>query len=138
MGGSDTEQRGVLGTARGTLLADEDVPRPVLERLRTDGWSVTAIAEHAPGDTDEQIIVRADHQGWVVVTHDRDFGELTVARGLPVKGVVLLKLERLSLASQAERASVVMAEHVDILVGFFTVIEPGRVRRRRLGGTEAS
>jgi predicted nuclease of predicted toxin-antitoxin system len=135
MAGSD-EREVRCGVA---LLADENVPRPVLARIRSDGWSITAIAEFSPGDTDEQVIVRADQNDWVLVTHDRDFGELAIARQHHVRGVVLLELERLSLASQAERTSAVLAEHRSDLVGFFTVIEPARIRRRPLrSGTEAS
>lgn len=133
MAGSDLEEFQLCaGDPLSALLADENVPRAVLDRLRADGWSVAAIAELAQGDSDAQVMARADYDSRVLITQDRDFGELAIARGLPVRGVVLLELERLSLSSQAERASVVLSERRNALIGFFTVVEPARVRRRPL------
>ena len=87
------------------LLADENLPRTVIKRLRQDGWDVLAMSDIAPGDGDDRVIGRAHSAGLILITQDRDFGELAIARALPVVGVVLVELERLSLPLQAERLS---------------------------------
>jgi predicted nuclease of predicted toxin-antitoxin system len=114
------------------LFADENVPSPMLRRLRQDGWSVIAMSEIAPGEDDVLVAARANTAGLVLLTADRDFGELTFHRGLPVVGVVLLQLERLSLSAQVERVSTFLAAERANLAGSFTVLEPASVRRRVL------
>jgi predicted nuclease of predicted toxin-antitoxin system len=114
------------------LFADENVPSPILRRLRQDGWLVIAMSEIAPGEDDELVAARANNAGVVLLTADRDFGELTFHRGLPVIGVVLMQLERLSLPAQVERVAAFLAAERANLAGSFTVLEPATVRRRIL------
>lgn len=118
--------------AKPALVADENVPRPVLDRLRADGWDVDAITDLAPGSPDEQVLARANLERKVLLTQDRDFGELAFSSKLPVAGIVLFELERLSLASQADRLSTVLVAERDGLDGCFLVVEPARVRHRAL------
>lgn len=58
------------------LLADESVERQVVERLRQEGLVVLYVAEMEPGITDEVVLERANHAGALLLTADKDFGEL--------------------------------------------------------------
>lgn len=60
------------------LLADENMARPVVERLRQDGHQVEYIAEGPRGGTDTDIIDLANRTAAIVLTDDKDFGELVV------------------------------------------------------------
>jgi predicted nuclease of predicted toxin-antitoxin system len=112
------------------LLADENVPKPVIERLRAVGFNVRAISEGAAGASDTDVLATA--QQLILITQDQDFGELAILRALPVSGVVLLEIERLPLSAQAERVAQVVTAESERLAGNFTVIEPARVRVRSL------
>ena len=90
------------------------------------------MSDIAPGDDDDLVIGRAHSTGLILITQDRDFGDLAIARSLPVLGVVLVELERLSLPLQVQRLSACLDAERDNLIGSFLVVEPGRVRRRRL------
>ena len=68
----------------------------------------------------------------ILVTEDRDFGELVVRQRLGVDGVLLLELDRLSNAAEADRVAAVVAGNADKLAGNLVVIEPGRVHVRPL------
>ena len=114
------------------LLAEENIPAPMIKRLRSDGWTVTAIIELAAGDDDYQIAARAIETRVILLTQDRDFGELAFHRGLPIIGVVMVQLERLTLLSQIDRVSAFLASESDRLNNTFTVLEPASVRRRAL------
>ena len=114
------------------LVADENVPRPVIARLRADGHTVDAISEISAGIPDTALMHDAHQQAFILNTHDRDFGELAVHRGLPVTGVILLEVERLSLVAQVEWISKCLAAQGADWTGYFSVIEPARVRRRAL------
>ena len=58
------------------LLADENVHRVVIARLRAAGFEVEAIAESSPGSSDDAILARPDIAKLVLITYDRDFGDL--------------------------------------------------------------
>jgi len=61
------------------FLADESCAGPVIRALREAGHDVVAIAEVAKGATDEQVLERALNEKRVLITEDRDFGELVYA-----------------------------------------------------------
>jgi len=58
------------------LLADESVERQVIERLRRDGHEVLYIAEMEPGVTDDVVLERANETAALLITADKDFGEM--------------------------------------------------------------
>ena len=99
------------------LVADENVDRGVVERLRLDGHAVEWIAEASPGETDEDVLRRAADGGTVLVTEDKDFGELVYRRGLSHAGVLLVRLEGLDNMVKAEVVSQVVRENADELPG---------------------
>jgi Domain of unknown function (DUF5615) len=68
----------------------------------------------------------------VLITEDRDFGELVIRQRLGVRGMILLELDRLSNAAEADAVAQVVSTHADKLLGNLIVIEPGRTRVRPL------
>ena len=73
------------------FVADESCAGPVIRALREAGHDVVAIAEIAKGATDEQVLERAVSEKRVLITEDRDFGELVYARGRSSAGVILVR-----------------------------------------------
>ena len=63
-------------------VANEGVDRPVVERLRQDDHDVVYVAELSPSITDEEILQLANARSAVLLTADKDFGELVFRRGL--------------------------------------------------------
>jgi predicted nuclease of predicted toxin-antitoxin system len=77
------------------ILADENLHAGVVAGLRERGHVVEALAETAPGTADDAILARADIGSWVLLTYDRDFGDLIFHRGMPCPaGIVYSRLER--------------------------------------------
>ncbi len=99
------------------FLADESRAGPVIRALREAGH-----------DVDEQVLERAVNEKRVLITEDRDFGELVYARGRSSAGVILVRFH--SRAGRAKPATVVeaVAKLGARLRDAFTVVEPGRVR----------
>jgi predicted nuclease of predicted toxin-antitoxin system len=64
------------------FVADENVPRRVLDRLRMSGYDVVSIQESLSGISDHAVLKVAESQHRILITADRDFGELTVRHGL--------------------------------------------------------
>jgi predicted nuclease of predicted toxin-antitoxin system len=114
------------------FLVDENVSRLVIERLRNAGHDVISIAETRSGAPDEVILNAAEIDGRILITEDRDFGEMVIRQRLGVRGMILLELDRLSNAMEAETVAEVVSTHADRLSGNLVVVEPGRIRIRPL------
>lgn len=91
------------------LLADENVSAPVVARLRLAGHDVVAVVERAPASCDEDVLLLAQRERRILITEDRDFGELVVRRRRDLVGLVLIELDRLTNANAAERVVSVMS-----------------------------
>ena len=112
------------------FVADENFPRPALEALRNAGWEVFSVAEERPGISDEEVAALCSENQRVLLTFDKDFGELLFRRGLSVgSGVVLFRLIPESPEEAAEVALAVVKSqpHLD---GTFCVITRDRIRVR--------
>ena len=114
------------------FVADENVSRYVIERLRAAGFDVVAISLTSPGASDSDVLATARRDGRILITEDRDFGELVVRQRLELQGVVLLELDRLSNVAEADRVVSVVSTNLDNLWENLLVIEPGRARIRPL------
>lgn len=112
------------------IVADESVDRPIVERLRQDGHDVVSIAELAAGIGDDEVLRLANDQSAVLMTGDKDFGELVFRLNRVSHGVVLLRLEGLAPATKAMTVANAVRTHATAMQGAFTVISPGMLRIR--------
>jgi predicted nuclease of predicted toxin-antitoxin system len=113
------------------LLADESVDGPIVERLRRAGHRVWYVAEMEPGASDGTVLDLANREGSLLLTADRDFGELVYRQHRLMPGVVLVRLAGLSPTQKAGVVASVVDEHGAVLPQAFTVITRNAVRIRR-------
>jgi len=114
------------------LLADENIKQAIVKRLRLDGHVVWYVVEMEPGVSDDVVLDLANREGALLLTADKDFGELVFRLGRVASGVILVRLTGLSDPSKATIISEAIAEHSDELPGAFTVITPTTVRIRSI------
>ncbi|MBI4725690.1 DUF5615 family PIN-like protein [candidate division TA06 bacterium] len=112
------------------FLADENVDKSVAERLRDDGHTVLYVLEMVPSISDDEVIRRANQEFALLLTADKDFGELVFRQRRSVYGVVLIRLAGLSPQRKAA-AAMAIQKHADELARNFTVITPRTVRIRK-------
>jgi predicted nuclease of predicted toxin-antitoxin system len=110
------------------LLADESCAGPVIRALRAAGHDVVAVAEAFRGSTDEDVLKLALNNNRVLITEDRDFGELVYSRGQPSAGVLLLRFYGQAHHTKPMIVVEAVAKLGSQLRDAFTVVEPGRVR----------
>lgn len=72
------------------FLADESVDRQIVDHLRRDGHFVRYVAEMAPGISDDAVIQWANQEEALLLTADKDFGELVFCQRRLTPGVVLI------------------------------------------------
>lgn len=113
-------------------LADECVDAGLVARLRADGHDVVYMAEIASAANDIQVVARAHQDGRLLLTEDKDFGELAFRRGQPVPGVVLLRIDPMMRSLKAERLDAAIARFGDNLFGRYMIVEETRFRSRPL------
>src|SRR6202021_1225355 len=74
------------------IVADESVDRQIVDRLRMDGHDVMSIAELDPGIDDETVLGHSLRTNAILMTADKDFGELVFRQRLVHSGVLLIRL----------------------------------------------
>jgi predicted nuclease of predicted toxin-antitoxin system len=114
------------------FLANENFPGDAVTALRAAGHDIVWVRTAAPGSTDKDILAWAEREARVLLTFDKDFGELAWHVGLPASsGVVLFRLPMPAAAKVGAVLAARIGERTD-WAGHFTVIEPGRIRMRPL------
>lgn len=112
------------------LVADESIDRPTVERLRQDGHAIVYVAEMQPGISDDQVLQEANQRNALLVTADKDFGELVFRMGRIHAGVLLIRLAGLTPHAKADVVAAVLRDHALELARSFSVVSPGAVRIR--------
>lgn len=113
-------------------LADEGIDRIVVERLREAGYAVVWVAEECPGATDEHVLALALQLGAVLITADKDFGELVFRQRRASEGVLLARLPELLPADRARRVRETLDSHAAELTGQFSGLSSRSLRIRHL------
>jgi len=113
------------------LVADESVDRQIVERLRDEGHEILYIAEVEPSVSDSVVFDRANERFSLLLTGDKDFGEIVFRdNSLSSGGVVLLRLAGLSSEKKAEIVSDAFRDHEEEFANRFSVVAPGKIRIR--------
>ena len=109
------------------LLANENVPGEAVEAMRHHDHEVLWVRTDAPGSKDWQILARAQAEDRIILTFEKDFGELAFHQGLPAQsGVILFRISAQSAAYVAQVAIAALETRED-WSGHFSVIEDGRI-----------
>jgi predicted nuclease of predicted toxin-antitoxin system len=112
------------------IVADESVDGQIVSRLRAEGYSVQFIAEVDPAITDEAVLQRSREAGALLLTADKDFGELVFRQQLLHSGVVLIRLAGLDPEARAELVAKAFAEHAEHFPMNFAVLSKRGTRLR--------
>jgi predicted nuclease of predicted toxin-antitoxin system len=113
------------------LLADEGVDKPIVDLLRASGFDVHYILETDRGIDDDQVLQIANEEDRVLVTQDKDFGEMVFRLRKVHLGIVLI---RLGITISSEKAILVtqaFLDHREKLKSAFTVIQNNAIRIRK-------
>jgi predicted nuclease of predicted toxin-antitoxin system len=114
------------------LLADECFDAFVVAGLRADGYDVLYVIEAARGAEDDAILQMGVEQERILLTEDKDFGELVVRLRLPAHGVLLLRMNPADSTTKLARLREVLQDQTHRLVGFFVVVDEDKTRFRPL------
>ena len=111
------------------LLLDACVSLTALDHLAGAGHDVEWVGNWAQDPGDTEILRRAVAEDRVLVTLDRDFGELAIVHGAPHRGIV--RLVGFASREQGEACSRSLRQYAeDLARGAIVTVERARVRVR--------
>lgn len=114
------------------FLANGNVEQPVVDALRDAGHEVACVGEIAPGASDEEVLRLANAESRLLLTNDRDFGELVYREGRVTEGIVVLRLETQDGLEKARRLMEILPSLEERLPEHFAILTHQRVRLRPL------
>lgn len=118
------------------ILADENFPRDAIIALQHQRYDVVWVRTDAPGSSDRDILERAQAENRIIVTFDKDFGELAFRFKLPAtSGIILFRITASSSMLLAHMVVAALAIRTD-WAGHFAVVEASRIRMRLLSSCE--
>jgi len=114
------------------FLANENFPFDAVDSLRQHGHDVVWIRTEAPGISDPEVLHFAQTEERILLTFDKDFGELAFRSKLPSSvGVILFRFKASSSQAIAEQVIKVISARDD-WSGHFSVVEEDKIRMRKI------
>lgn len=112
------------------VLVDVSAGQSVADLLRSLGHDTAFVRDRDPTMSDSDILIWAVTESRLVVTMDKDFGELIYRSGQVHAGVLLLRLEAARTPEKLRIVTDIFAAHDKDLPGHFSVYQNGRLRIR--------
>ena len=114
------------------LVADENCDFSVVIDLRLAGYDVVSITEQMAGADDQTVIDFACSERRLLLTEDKDFGQLVFAAAKQHSGVILIRYPAAARSALSAAVVKLLSNSGESLYSRFAVLEPGRVRVTRL------
>lgn len=113
------------------IVADEGIESKIVATLRQNGYNVLYIAESFPSISDTEVLQITLNESAILLTKDKDFGELIFKQKLTHMGIVLVRLgENMSSIDKAEIVLKAFQKHSKEFERHFSVIDEEFIRIR--------
>lgn len=112
------------------FIVDVGVGRSIEEWLKSQDFKILTIRSINPEMEDFQIIQFANTEDGIIITMDKDFGELVFKENIKHKGVLLLRLEDAVSEEKLAVIQNIISKHLEILKNNFSVYQNGKLRTR--------
>jgi predicted nuclease of predicted toxin-antitoxin system len=114
-------------------LADENIPGRAIAFLRERGEDVVAVGEICPGKSDQEVLALAIMQERILLSFDRDHGDLVFNRGFAApRGIVFFRLSPPDPTEIERILAILLDRGAAALDGQFTVVYADVIRQRPL------
>ena len=94
----------------------------------TKSYDILSISEDSPSIPDEEVLSIANSQNRILLTSDKDFGELVFRLKLLSSGIILLRVPQLTNEEKAILTLSCINQFSDKLQSSFCVIAPNKIR----------
>lgn len=114
------------------IVADESVDYRIVSFLRLQSFEVPAIIENDASITDVEVLKIANEHNALLITEDKDFGELVFRSKLIHKGILLLRFREAGINAQNKKVYLLLEKHHSQLINIFSVLSDKKLRVRRI------
>jgi predicted nuclease of predicted toxin-antitoxin system len=114
------------------LLVDECCDALLVNALRKESHDILYIMENYRGADDKTLFQIASTENRIIVTEDKDFGELTYRLKLTSEGIILLRFDISERENKIPRLIELIKNQNLNLLGSFTILENNKIRIRPL------
>jgi predicted nuclease of predicted toxin-antitoxin system len=104
----------------------------IVASLRNEGYDVWHVLEDSAGSSDDDILRSAYQQNRILLTEDKDFGDLVYRLRKPAKGIIFIRIPIADRHLKWSRLKKLLSEFPERLPGHFVVLEKDKVRFRSL------
>ncbi|MCD4746969.1 MAG: DUF5615 family PIN-like protein [Bacteroidales bacterium] len=114
------------------FLVDVGVSNKVENYLQEHGYDIKTVRSIDPRMSDQEIIKLAANEGRMVITMDKDFGELVFHSLLDHCGIILLRLEDATGIEKLKIIKEILTKYSDKIKGHFCVYQKNKFRIRKI------
>ncbi len=114
------------------FLVDESVEYRLVKFLRRKGYKVISIAEILPGAKDKEVLNLALKEKCVLITNDKDFGELAIKLLPKTQGIILFRMESAPYSKKEKAISLLIEKFSEKLQNSLIIVSENKIRIRRL------
>lgn len=112
------------------LIADESVDFGIVRILRQKGYSVISVTEKFSGIKDTKVLEIANKKAILLLTEDKDFGDLVYRFQLQHKGILLMRLNNIARQERFKIVADLMDKYFEELKNNFSVLTHKGIRIR--------
>lgn len=113
------------------FLADESLEYSIVLWLRELEYDVVSVTEDFPSVEDRKVLEKATQENMIIITNDKDFGDLIFLHKLPHKGVILLRFRTEEVETKIKFLKSFLKNYSAKITDKFTVIDESKIRIRR-------
>lgn len=110
------------------ILADESIDAALVKRLRIEGWDVSYITEIKSGSSDVDVLNYAYNNNLLLITEDKDFGELAYRLKYKHRGICLIRLSGLTRSDRIDIVAKTFTMHNEKMADRFSVLTEKSLR----------
>jgi predicted nuclease of predicted toxin-antitoxin system len=114
------------------FIADEGFSFPITSILREKGYDVIWIGDVAPGVDDAKVFEISRKEGRIILTEDKDFGELAIRFKCKTSGIILLRIEPEQKELREEKMLELFRDFSDKLKGHLIIVDEQKIRFRKI------
>lgn len=114
------------------IIADENIEQYWIALLRNRGYEVLSIREQLPGISDEEVAAIAQDMGGLLLTEDKDFGELVFAHGIKGLSVIFLRYDQPNYSRIEKAVLELISGYYQSTQNYFITVTERTVRIRSI------
>lgn len=110
------------------FLVDECTGPKVAKWLSNNGYVVFSVFDESRGLSDKEILLKSYTEGWILITNDKDFGEMVYRENYSHCGIVFLRLNSQRAVAKINALNQLLSIYAEQLPNSFTVVSETQVR----------